>query len=234
MKTEIANILREAADKIEAVIPAFEEMHAGDPFPELPTKPALPDPPEGFHPAIMGPLKVQANGHHSSCAKDIMRWDAPRWSSEWAGADEVPYALRIGSEIAKLNGLEPDEQEMTADHPNCKGGCQYALETGVWPNRVCPNGECHRSTQKPDEPKTARREWGLRGHSFLDANVVVKGPLLKCDMTCITVREVLPGDPTPEQVEELVKAAEESKHAYGQNHPIRTRLHSALAPFRKP
>lgn len=31
------------------------------------------------------------------------------------------------------------------DHKDCNDGCQYALETGVYPNRVCPHGECQRA-----------------------------------------------------------------------------------------
>ncbi len=95
MKTEIANILREAADKIEAVC---------EPAP-LPEIPSLPPAPEGFHPAMMGPIKNPG----FKFTHDIVRWFGDQWAidQKWSGETNGDiYALRKGSEIARMNGLE--------------------------------------------------------------------------------------------------------------------------------
>lgn len=69
--------------------------------------PALPNPPEGFHPAMMGPIK---GGSSSESIEGVaMRLENPsKWDTgkSWGGSlSDSTYALRIGSEIARLNGL---------------------------------------------------------------------------------------------------------------------------------
>lgn len=68
------------------------------------TKENLPKPPKGFHEAIVGPLAFPSNEFND----DILMW-VNEWFSTWKGAGEAIYSLRIGSTIAKLNGLEPEE-----------------------------------------------------------------------------------------------------------------------------
>lgn len=72
--------------------------------------PALPAPPEGFHKAMMGPVK--GCGNSGDYIPGIAIFDAYR-SGEWCTKDDWSgdqpkriYALRIGSDIARLNGLE--------------------------------------------------------------------------------------------------------------------------------
>jgi hypothetical protein len=92
MKHEIASILRDAADRIAAI-----ENKTG-PTPA----PALPEPSEGFHPAMRGPLKVWYKGW----SKDIAKFKDDAWDhTGWAGSIDGVFALRIGSDIARLNGL---------------------------------------------------------------------------------------------------------------------------------
>jgi hypothetical protein len=93
----IANILREAADKIEAVCDADKVIAAPTPAP------ALPEPPEGFHPAMMGPIPHPAEPK----SDDIVTIWNGGWSiGGWQGTSKGEfYALRIGSDIARLNGL---------------------------------------------------------------------------------------------------------------------------------
>jgi hypothetical protein len=72
-----------------------------------PPAPALPDPPEGSHPAMMGPIPCPSGED----THDIALWATgeSEWDhTKWAGALPQIYALRIGSDIARLNGLEPE------------------------------------------------------------------------------------------------------------------------------
>jgi len=63
----------------------------------------LPEAPEGFHPAMIGPLNV----HSDMPTFDIaLRWDGSWDHTQWTGTLDQIYALRKGSEIAKLNNLE--------------------------------------------------------------------------------------------------------------------------------
>lgn len=39
-----------------------------------------------------------------------------------------------------------------SDHPECKSGCRYSLETGAHPHRVCPEGECDLNAREAVEP----------------------------------------------------------------------------------
>lgn len=44
---------------------------------------------------------------------------------------------------AQLMAPEPAPAPGGADHKDCmRYGCQYGHETGAWPHRVCPEGEC--------------------------------------------------------------------------------------------
>jgi hypothetical protein len=153
----------------------------------------------------MGPLK-EIPKHDN---EDIALWGARDkiWFIGARGScGGLIYALRIGSEIAKLNGLEPDE------------------------------------------PKTARREWQIRvaddSNEKYPQGTVVSGhhgerhagrPNDRDQWNYVTVREVLPGDPTPEQVEALVKTLENAFTFRVTNHPTwETEAKAALAPFLKP
>ena len=101
MKTELASILREAADKIDRIV----DVDAPAVLPELPS-PALPTAPEGFHPAMMGPIE----GCSVTSIKGVALWTHGAWDArDWGGSMEGRYyCLAIGSEIARLNGLEPE------------------------------------------------------------------------------------------------------------------------------
>jgi hypothetical protein len=68
-----------------------------------PSTPALPEPPEGFHPAKGGPIK----GFDSGMRDDALFWnkEIESWCRATRGKGSLPYALRIGSDIARLNGL---------------------------------------------------------------------------------------------------------------------------------
>lgn len=69
---------------------------------ELPD--GVPLPPEGFVYAGMGPLKNPAQ----QCTKDLIWFDDDEWSAHgigFFGNTPGPWAVRIGSEIAKANGL---------------------------------------------------------------------------------------------------------------------------------
>jgi hypothetical protein len=94
MKHEIASILRDAADRIAAI----------ENKPEQTPAPAMPEPPEGFHPAMMGPI-----AHYSLDLiydGDIaLHHYGVGWVFDGVGNHNLPYALRIGSDIARLNGL---------------------------------------------------------------------------------------------------------------------------------
>lgn len=83
----------------------FLESLIEKPAPVLPKK--LPKPPKGFIYAGMGPLKVEGRSRPNGYADVAMftirnEWDTTGWNGE---CDDRHYALRAGSEIAKLNGL---------------------------------------------------------------------------------------------------------------------------------
>ena len=88
--------------KLTAFLQTLEaEPERVAPEPATPTQPALPEAPEGFHPAIRGPIKGD------STTGDVLFWweSAGRWDdASFVCTDEL-FALRIGSEVAQLNGL---------------------------------------------------------------------------------------------------------------------------------
>jgi len=157
------------------------------------TAPALPEPPEGFHPAMMGPLKVMAKGDQCS---NVGSWLDGKFTTGWSGSDAgEPYAIRIGSEIARMNGLEPEA--IPADKPERKAREFYLF---------------------PSEPSL--------GHYPVRQVRMDK-------LEQVRVREILPGEPTQEQVQALVDAIEEQL-GYIHSHHILPAMESALTPFRKP
>ena len=220
MKLEITLTDEQAAP----IIAALELL--AHPQMTLTPAPALPEPPEGFHKAIMGPLKVQAEKPTS----DILMWQDGIWKDlGFNGNSTIPYALRIGSEIAKLNGIEPEAIPADKEPEQVK----------PW-EQPCPkcSGD-HWSTNCPKPEPAKRREW--------DASVCrADGEIFQRDdnddpkrWEYVHVREVLPGDPTMEQVEELVKAVERLSEVWfeakngkgGLANEIRAQIDAALQPF---
>jgi len=63
----------------------------------------LPEAPEGFHPAMMGPLKVEANERQCN---DVATQYIGEWEIGYFGDSNRIYSLRKGSKIAKFNNLE--------------------------------------------------------------------------------------------------------------------------------
>ena len=99
-KTEIRNAITLLESLIENPNPAATFVTQ----PALPTD--TPEPPEGFVYAGMGPLKNQSK----YISLDILRFDDGfGWNNNegngWRGSVYGPWAVRIGSEIAKANGL---------------------------------------------------------------------------------------------------------------------------------
>jgi hypothetical protein len=91
-------LLREYIDKLTA---AHAKMNAA-PTPELPEEVA--PPPEGWAYYGKGPLEHKSTHFN----KDIAMWcfSSKSWATTgWTGTDTAPYALRIGSDIAKKNGI---------------------------------------------------------------------------------------------------------------------------------
>ena len=133
-----------------------------------PIEPTMPDPPEGFHPAMMGLIPHQAQFPNTMdvvmFSERRKEWHDPGWEG---GIDGRFYALRIGSEIARLNGLEPE-----------------AI---------------------PALPESRKaKEW--------DASVVLDGTLVEHGIgrESVRVREIIPGEPTPEHVQVLISMLEKS------------------------
>ena len=67
------------------------------------TPPGIPNPPEGFIYAGVGPLRHQPEGIGMAVARlDCGRWDVTGWCGS---REKYHYAVKKGSKIAKLNGL---------------------------------------------------------------------------------------------------------------------------------
>lgn len=108
MKLEITLTDKQAAPFVAALEKLANPLVAA--MPEPTPAPTLPEPPEGFHPAMMGPIK--GCGNSGDYIPGIAIFDA-YGSGEWCTKDDWSgnqpkriYALRIGSNIARLNGLE--------------------------------------------------------------------------------------------------------------------------------
>jgi hypothetical protein len=89
--------IRNAITLLESLI---EKTKTAAATPALPKN--FPKPPKGFIYAGVGPLRFP-----DGCLnKDIAKLCGWAWdTSGWSGTFESHYALRAGSEIAKLNGL---------------------------------------------------------------------------------------------------------------------------------
>jgi hypothetical protein len=188
MKIEI-NLTNEQAAEIKA---ALLKSSTETP-PAMPSEPALPESPNGFHPAIMGPIA------HPSCgfSQDIARLIQGIWNmTGWDGSSDDYYALRKGSEIARMNGLEPEE--------------------------------------KPEPRKV--REWEINNDGLSAYPIAIPVPFnqKRIEPGCpVMAREILPGEPTPEQVQELAAQAELALETLRRNNKHWLSLESTLAPFRK-
>jgi hypothetical protein len=93
--------------RLDAILAALATPTADNqPTPALESSSDLPEAPEGFHPAMMGPVK---GANFMVPSSDIIgfeecgEWDMSQWYG--TAADQI-YALRKGSQIAKLNNLE--------------------------------------------------------------------------------------------------------------------------------
>lgn len=93
----IETAINALADTVASLIPATT--------PALSPKPSseLPEAPEGFHPAVMGPLKVEANERQCN---DVATQYSGEWEIGYFGDSNRIYSLRKGSKIAKFNNLE--------------------------------------------------------------------------------------------------------------------------------
>jgi hypothetical protein len=140
------------------------ETPSPDAVPDEPSS-EPPEAPEGFHPAVMGSLKVKATSENWD---DVAMYSPSRerWEVHYSGdSKRLYYALRIGSEIAMLNGLEV---ETIPDEPEPRKAREWEASVG----------------------KAHGGEW-LAMPTVYDEK--------------IRVREILPGEPTPEQVQALVR-----------------------------
>lgn len=114
MQQEIATILREAADRIASIV----------------EPPVVPAPPEGYHLPALGPVK----GYALAESGDIRMWLIG--TSEWTRAEGVSpryyYAIRKGSKLAVLNGLEPEPAKPTVEPAPFKleAGKKYTRRDG--------------------------------------------------------------------------------------------------------
>lgn len=215
--------------------------------------PTLPEPPEGFHPAIMGPIAFHAyeNTH------DIALWDTKesKWDhTKWAGSLPQIYALRIGSDIARLNGLGL-KLELSRTYATNSGEIVEMNESqgfseifksskrkGEWNSigQALIDGVAqpldHPDSIKEEipadnEPERKAREWDAsvskvsgRVYHRLDGDSSENWDLIR-------VREILPGEPTIEQISDMIEALECARlEKIGWIDAVET----ALAPFRKP
>ncbi len=106
-KTESLAAWAETVTDIDAADPlkvAMDEPVRVEAVPGLPTLPkGIPAPPEGFAFVTEGELPVQSDKPtHDIAWLAIFEWDLTR---PWSGCTEGPWAVRIGSDIAKANGI---------------------------------------------------------------------------------------------------------------------------------
>jgi len=88
-------------DWLRQIVDGLPETRPLTPVPELPE--GLPNPPEGFTYYGKGPLKSLPTTNTLDVACIVSRHD--KWTVGHNGVSELFYALRKGSEIARLNGL---------------------------------------------------------------------------------------------------------------------------------
>lgn len=89
-------------DWLRQIVDGLPETRPLTPMPELPE--GFPNPPKGYIYYGRGPLKVvsQTRNPDVACATDIN----DSWGTGYEGVNPTcHYALRKGSEIARLNGL---------------------------------------------------------------------------------------------------------------------------------
>jgi len=122
-------------------------------------------------------------------------------------------------------GPEAIPADKEPDHNDCQNGCMCSQDVGASPNRVCEKGKCQLNQSKPAK----RREFSVYRTNPATFGMKAMGPIIGFPDP-ITVREVLPGDPSTEQVEELVDAANEFAFGIETRERLK-RLQSALAPF---
>ena len=71
--------------------------------------------PEGYIYFGEGPLKVLNEGHNYDVATFCSdnKWD----TGAWAGNGDFEYAIKAGSELARLNGLEETPKKVLTSNP---------------------------------------------------------------------------------------------------------------------
>ena len=79
---------------------------------------------------------------------------------------------------------EPAKDEPASDHRDCNGGCLYGHETGGWPNRVCPHGECLQNERFPDEDEPAKEPASGEDSDTFQCP--------QCDSTCYASDDIAP------------------------------------------
>lgn len=90
--------------RLDAILAALATT-AADNQPTSASEPSsdLPEAPEGFHHAVIGPLKVEAHGRQCN---DVATHFSGGWETGYYGDSKRIYSIRKGSQIAKLNNLE--------------------------------------------------------------------------------------------------------------------------------
>jgi hypothetical protein len=203
MQTQIAAILREAADRIASIV---------EPAPVVPT------PPAGYHLPALGPVK----GYALAESGDIQMWltGTDEWSRRADGdSPRYYYAIRKGSKLAVLNGLEPAPAP-EPDQPRFKvGDTVRVVSLEKAEPRFCVNHRMHKV-----------------GDTFVVSAVLpssVVGPHRYVydaeDLELVTAKPT----PNQEQVDELVAAAWEAFEYADSKDLVLGRLACALRPFAK-
>lgn len=105
-KTEIRNaitLLESLLPKPAAKVAAKAAKKPAKKTGQRKTPPGIPNPPEGFIYAGVGPLRHQTEDIDFRIARlDGRRWDVTGWCGS---RENHHYAVKKGSKIAKLNGL---------------------------------------------------------------------------------------------------------------------------------